>query len=41
MAETRNKYTREFKIEAVRLHSTLGYMTPCEYEECKSEKLAS
>ena len=25
----------------VRLHSTLGYMTPCEYEERKSEKLAS
>jgi len=25
----------------VRLHSTLGYMTPSEYEECESQRLAS
>ena len=25
----------------VRLHSTLGYLSPCEYEGCESQKLAS
>ena len=28
----RRKFSREFKIEAVRRHSTIGYLSPVEFE---------